>query len=142
MRARLGAVPRKIRFFFWTFSRATWRFFFGRLCLMEWTCKLWSTMQNTDKDQEETEISAELSAALSADKPKTAPRLVGPRKRGASRQPGRPHKRLQVGVLESRTEQLRKKLEVLVAKRILVAERLDAYEQEVALRKAAEEAKA
>ena len=41
-------------------------------------------------------------------------------------------------MLHARTEQLRKKLEVLVAKRILISERLEAYEQEVALRKAGE----
>jgi transposase-like protein len=106
-----------------------------------------STMSQSDiqdqttETQLETELEAELSAGLSADKPKAAPRGA-PKKRSASRQPGRPHKRLQGDVLQTRTEQLRKKLEVLVAKRILIAERLEAYEQEVQLRATTEEPKA
>ena len=102
-----------------------------------------STMSQSDiQDQTtETQLETELEAELSADKPKAAPRGA-PKKRSASRQPGRPHKRLQGDVLQTRTEQLRKKLEVLVAKRILIAERLEAYEQEVQLRATAEEPKA
>ena len=84
----------------------------------------------------EGELEAELEAQLQKDGAKK-----NARKRSASRQPGRPHKRLQSDVLWTRTEQLRKKLEVLVAKRTLIADRLEAYEQEVQLRKAAEEAK-
>lgn len=109
--------------------------------------KSWSTMSQSDiqdqttEAQLETQLEAELTAGLSADKPKAAPRGA-PKKRSASRQPGRPHKRLQGDVLQTRTDQLRKKLEVLVAKRILIAERLEAYEQEVQLRATTEEAKA
>jgi hypothetical protein len=83
---------------------------------------------------------AELAAELAAELGEEAPKKKASRKRTASRQPGRPHKRLVGEVLNARTEQLRKKLEVLVAKRILISERLEAYEQEVALRKAGVEA--
>lgn len=101
--------------------------------------KSWRTMSQGDiQDQTtEAELADELSAGLESDAAKKKSR-----KRSASRQPGRPHKRLQGDVLQTRTEQLRKKLEVLVAKRILIAERLEAYEQEVQLRATAEEAKA
>lgn len=104
--------------------------------------KPWRTMSQGDiQDQTteatEAELEAELAAGLETDAAKKKSR-----KRSASRQPGRPHKRLQSDVLHTRTEQLRKKLEVLVAKRILIAERLEAYEQEVQLRAATEEAKA
>jgi len=54
---------------------------------------------------------------------------------GAStRQPGRPHKRLPADVLQARTTVLMKKLQVLNAKKTLIAERLEAYEAESKLR--------
>ncbi len=49
-------------------------------------------------------------------------------------QPGRPHKRLQNDVLSARTSVLHKKLQLLLAKRTLIAERLEAYENETQLR--------
>ena len=92
-------------------------------------------MSKTDETAaNDAELAAELAAELGEEGPKKKPS----RTRAASRQPGRPHKRLAGEVLHARTEQLRKKLEVLVAKRILISERLEAYEQEVALRKAGE----
>jgi hypothetical protein len=57
-----------------------------------------------------------------------------PRKKGGSRQPGRPHKRLAADVLGARTSVLAKKLQVLMAKKTLIAERLEAYEAETRLR--------
>ncbi len=57
-----------------------------------------------------------------------------PRKEGGSRQPGRPHKRLAADVLSARTSVLTKKLQVLMANRTLLAERLEAYEAESKLR--------
>ena len=57
-----------------------------------------------------------------------------PRKERGSRQPGRPHKRLAADVLSARTSVLTKKLQVLVANRTLLAERLEAYEAESKLR--------
>jgi hypothetical protein len=61
-----------------------------------------------------------------------------PRKKGGSRQPGRPHKRLAADVLSARTSVLTKKLQVLMAKRTLLAERLEAYEAENKLRQTEE----
>jgi len=57
-----------------------------------------------------------------------------PRKKGGSRQPGRPHKRLAADVLSARTSVLAKKLQVLMAKKTLIAERLEPYEAENKLR--------
>jgi hypothetical protein len=84
------------------------------------------------------ELTAELGEEVGEEVGEEGPKKKPSRKRAGSRQPGRPHKRLVGEVLHARTEQLRKKLEVLVAKRILISERLEAYEQEVALRKAGE----
>jgi len=64
-----------------------------------------------------------------------------PRKKGVSRQPGRPHKRLTSEVLVARTSVLHKKLQVLLAKRTLIAERLEAYEAENKLRQEEEDTK-
>ena len=85
----------------------------------------------------------------SSDSPTTAPaeskRKIAsrsaPRKKGVSRQPGRPHKRLTSEVLVARTSVLHKKLQVLLAKRTLIAERLEAYEAENKLRQEEEEMK-
>lgn len=75
-------------------------------------------------------------------KRKIAPRsALGTRKKGVSRQPGRPHKRLSSEVLVARTTVLHKKLQVLLAKRTLIAERLEAYEAENKLRKEEEDMK-
>jgi hypothetical protein len=63
-----------------------------------------------------------------------APRKSAPRKKGTSRQPRRPHKRLTVDVLSARTSVLHKMLQVLMAKRTLISERLEAYEWEKQLR--------
>jgi len=66
-------------------------------------------------------------------KRKAAPRAGG-RKTSGIRPPGRPHKRLAVDVLQARTTVLMKKLQVLNAKKTLIAERLEAYEAESKLR--------
>ena len=73
-------------------------------------------------------------------KRKSAPRSA-PRKKGGTRQPGRPHKRLAADVLSARTSVLAKKLQVLMAKKTLIAERLEAYEAENKLRQQEEEEK-
>jgi hypothetical protein len=130
-------------------------FFFGVLCLMGHGSKPRRIMSQGDTQDQatdattdattKTELAAELAAGLEAELSaglETDTVKKKSRKRSASRQPGRPHKCLQSDVLQTRTEQLRKKLEVLVAKRILIAECLEAYEQEVQLRATAEEAKA
>ncbi len=80
---------------------------------------------------------AEQQPMMTETKTKSAPRTAirnAPRKKGTSRQPGRPHKRLQNDVLSARTSVLHKKLQVLLAKRTLIAERLEAYENETQLR--------
>jgi hypothetical protein len=63
-----------------------------------------------------------------------AKKKAGPRSAGKSRQPGRPHKRLQNDVLQTRSAVLSKKLQVLHAKKTLLAERLEAYTHEAQLR--------
>ena len=69
-----------------------------------------------------------------------APRAaLANRKKGAPRAPGRPHKRLESEVLSTRTLALKKKLQVLVAKKTLIAERLEAYEAENDLRQKEQE---
>lgn len=65
-------------------------------------------------------------------KRKSAPRSA--LRTAATRQPGRPHKRLPADVLQARTTVLMKKLQVLNAKKTLIAERLEAYEAESKLR--------
>jgi len=60
------------------------------------------------------------------------------KKKGAIRKPGRPYRRLSDDVLCVRKETLDKKLQVLVARRTLLEDRLKAYELEVVAR--AEEA--
>jgi hypothetical protein len=57
---------------------------------------------------------------------------TAPRKSLGTRQPGRPHKRLPADVLQ--TTVLMKKLQVLNAKKTLIAERLEAYDAESKLR--------
>ena len=61
------------------------------------------------------------------------------KRQGAGRKPGRPYRRLADDVLGVRKTALEKKVEVLVARRTLLEDRLKAYESEVATR--AEEAK-
>lgn len=135
MRADTQAFPLRLSFFFRYLKRATDRVFFALLCLMGKARGARTPMSKTDTTAaNDAELASELAAELGEEGPKKKPS----RKRAASRQPGRPHKRLVGEVLHARTEQLRKKLEVLVAKRILISERLEAYEQEVALRKAGE----
>jgi hypothetical protein len=77
------------------------------------------TMSTLDTTQEQTMTDVKLVATRSA------PRKALSRKKGTSRQPGRPHKRLTVDVLSARTSVLHKKLQVLMAKRTLIAERLE-----------------
>jgi hypothetical protein len=56
------------------------------------------------------------------------------KRKGAGRKPGRPYRRLSDEVLGVRKDTLDKKLQVLVARRTLLEDRLKAYEQEVAAR--------
>lgn len=63
-----------------------------------------------------------------------AKKKTAPRGAGKSRQPGRPHKRLLNEVLQARAAVLSKKLQVLQAKKTLLAERLEAYTNERQLR--------
>jgi len=63
-----------------------------------------------------------------------APAATKAKKKGAIRKPGRPYRRLSDEVLGSRKETLDKKLQVLVARRTLLEDRLKAYEVEVAAR--------
>ena len=72
---------------------------------------------------------------------RTATRSAPRKAKGTSRQPGRPHKRLQNDVLSARTSVLHKKLQVLLAKRTLITERLEAYENETQLREQDKERK-
>jgi hypothetical protein len=97
--------------------------FFAIIYLIGRQLQLWCTMSTTDTSRPEEQ----------QEKQGKAPRAA-PRKRGAVRQPGRPHKRLLTDVLSSRTGILQKKLQVLTAKKTLIAERLEAYEQEMVLR--------
>jgi hypothetical protein len=67
--------------------------------------------------------------------PATTPATAPAKKRkGAGRKPGRPYRRLSDEVLGVRKDTLDKKLQVLVARRTLLEDRLTAYEQEVAAR--------
>ena len=56
------------------------------------------------------------------------------KKKGTGRKPGRPYRRLAMDVLALRKDTLHKKLQVLVARRTLLEDRLQAYEQEVLAR--------
>lgn len=67
-------------------------------------------------------------------KPAPAKKKSAPRSKATSRQPGRPYKRLAKDVLQTRSSALTKKLQVLQAKRTLLADRLEAYENETKLR--------
>lgn len=64
--------------------------------------------------------------------PKTAPRKA--KKTAASRQPGRPHRRLEDEVLAVRKQVLKKKLALLQAKQTICEERLQSYEDEEQVR--------
>ena len=56
------------------------------------------------------------------------------KRKGAGRKPGRPYRRLTDEVLGVRKDTLDKKLQVLVARRTLLEDRLKAYELGVAAR--------
>ena len=84
---------------------------------------------------------AETETSVQVKIKKTPRAALANRKKGAPRAPGRPHKRLESEVLSTRTLALKKKLQVLVAKKTLIAERLDAYEAENDLRQKEEEEK-
>ena len=102
--------------------------FFGIICLILMQFQSIDTMSTLDTTQEQTMTEVKLVATR-------APRkALASRKKGTSRQPGRPHKRLTVDVLSARTSVLHKKLQVLMAKRTLIAERLEAYELETQMR--------
>jgi hypothetical protein len=60
---------------------------------------------------------------------------AGKKKKTSGRKPGRPYRRLADDVLGVRRDTLNKKLQVLVARRTLLEDRLTAYEQELAARK-------
>ena len=59
---------------------------------------------------------------------------AGKKKKSVGRKPGRPYRRLADDVLAVRRDTLKKKLQVLVARRTLLEDRLNAYEQEQAAR--------
>jgi hypothetical protein len=80
------------------------------------------------------ESTAEQEPMMTETKRKIAPRRALGNLKKTSRQPGRPHKRLEKEVLSARTSVLHKKLQVLLAKRTLITERLEAYENETTLR--------
>lgn len=63
-----------------------------------------------------------------------APAATKAKKKGAIRKPGRPYRRLSDEVLGSRKETLENKLQVLVARRTLLEDRLKAYEVEYSAR--------
>jgi hypothetical protein len=96
------------------------------MCLIQQKYHCFSIMFSTFENMPKTEA-----------KRKGAP-TSAPRKKGGSRHPGRPHKRLAADVLSARTSVLTKKLQVLMAKRTLLAERLEAYEAENKLRQSEE----
>jgi hypothetical protein len=83
-------------------------------------------------------MSSDIEVQTNTQKMGKAPRSAL-RKKGAKRAPGRPHKRLETEVLSTRTIALRKKLQVLVAKKTLIADRLEAYEAESDLRQKEEQ---
>jgi hypothetical protein len=61
------------------------------------------------------------------------------KKQAKARQPGRPHRRLDLQVLLSRKHILKKKLSLLQAKVTICEERLSSYDEEEGLRNAADE---
>ncbi len=87
------------------------------------------TMQASTTSEEPLKTAPEKKAAG-----KKAPR------KGGGRKPGRPYRRLADDVLSVRKDTLSKKLQVLVARRTLLEDRLKAYELETAAR--AEDAEA
>jgi hypothetical protein len=107
-------------------------FFFDILCLIQWKFLRCAIMSSTTENME--------NMPTTEPKRKSATRSA-PRKKGGTRQPGRPHKRLTADVLSARTSVLAKKLQVLMAKKTLIAERLEAYEAENKLRQQEEEEK-
>ncbi len=82
----------------------------------------------------------ENTPATEQSKRKVATRSA-PRKNPGIRQSGCPYKRLAADVLRVQITVLMKKLEVLTAKKTLIAERLEAYEAENKLREQEEQQK-
>lgn len=72
-----------------------------------------------------------MQASTQASELSTAPKH---KKKTVGRKPGRPYRRLADDVLSLRKDTLNKKLQVLVARRTLLEDRLHAYEQEMASR--------
>ena len=56
------------------------------------------------------------------------------KRKGTGRKPGRPYRRLAMDVLALRKDTVHKKIQVLLARRTLLEDRLQAYEQEVVAR--------
>ena len=80
-------------------------------------------------------VASKMSTTTTTTEPvQPAPAATKAKKKGAIRKPGRPYRRLSDEVLGSRKETLDKKLQVLVARRTLLEDRLKAYEVEVAAR--------
>jgi|APGre2960657444_1045066.scaffolds.fasta_scaffold00261_3 hypothetical protein len=125
-------ILQRIPHFFFCGFLVPFKFFFVIISLIGevFDCLL-TMMHGEHEDQIENQLANELTGELEIEKVKKKAR-----KRGTSRLPGRPHKRLQGDTLATRTDQLRKKLEVLVAKRILISERLESYENEIQIRDA------
>ena len=56
------------------------------------------------------------------------------KRKGTGRKPGRPYRRLAMDVLALRKDTVHKKIQVLLARKTLLEDRLQAYEQEVVAR--------
>jgi len=76
----------------------------------------------------------EIFAVVMMPKTSTPSTETGKKKKGTGRKPGRPYRRLAKDVLAVRKDTMHKKLQVLVARRTLLEDRLLAYEQEVIAR--------
>ena len=75
-----------------------------------------------------------VARTMSTTEPPATTTTPAKKRKGAGRKPGRPYRRLTDEVLGVRKDTLDKKLQVLVARRTLLEDRLKAYEQEVAAR--------
>jgi hypothetical protein len=93
-----------------------------------------TTMTHDNNSLEQSENIDDPSNKDEKKKNGKAPRSALRNKKATVRAPGRPHKRLESDILRTRTFALQKKLQVLLAKKTLIAERLEAYEAESLLR--------
>jgi hypothetical protein len=108
--------------------------FFKINCLKDIDFSICVLMSTTTPDNNYLEQSEKFIDKDEKRKITKAPRS-NTRKKETVRAPGRPHKRLESEILKTRTFALQKKLQVLLAKKTLIAERLEAYEAESLLRR-------